>query len=176
MQALETEMFILKILVNLISMSMLQFHLFVFGDNRSLSSHEVINLLSIFNSADHSLTFNNLLELIKTNFVNLIGLHGLLKEPLHFISFHLRLVILWCISSLLNEHLLVDFVGRVFNDWNFLFFVIWGFVLIILSFCVFVGSIGHDDKNEEEDECEDTLIYLDLLISKHDPEPDVSPQ
>lgn len=102
MQALETEMFILKILVNLIGMSMLQFHLFVFGNNGSLSSHEVINLLSIFNSADHSLTFNNFLELIETNFVNLIGLHGLLKEPLHLISLHLRFVILWCISSLLN--------------------------------------------------------------------------
>lgn len=102
MQALETEKFILKILVNLIGMSMLQFHLFVFGNNGSLSSHEVINLLSIFNSADHSLTFNNFLELIETNFVNLIGLHGLLKEPLHLISLHLRFVILWCISSLLN--------------------------------------------------------------------------
>lgn len=176
MQALETEMFILKILVNLIGMSMLQFHLFVFGNNGSLSSHEVINLLSIFNSADHSLTFDNFLELIETNFVNLIGLHGLLKEPLHLISLHLRFVILWCISSLLNEHFLVDFISRVFNDWNFLFFVIWRFVLISLTLSVFVCSIGQDDQNEEEDECKDSLPDLDLLIKEDDPEPDVSPQ
>lgn len=176
MQALETENFILKFFVNLIGMGMLQFHLFVFGNNGSLTSHEVINLLSIFYSANHSLTFDNLLELIETNFVNLIGIHGLLKEPLHFISLHLRIIILWCISSLLNEHFLVDFVSRVFNDWNFLIFFIWRFVLISLTLSVSVGSIGHDDQNEEEDECEDTLPDLDLLIKEDDPEPDVSPQ
>lgn len=145
MQALETEKLIFKILVNLIGMGMLQFQLFVFANSGSLTSHEVINLLSIFYSANHSLTFDNLLELIETNFVNLIGLHGLLKEPLHLISLHLRIIILWCISSLLNQHFLVDFVSRVFNDWNFLFFVIWRFVLIILTLCVFVGSIGQDN-------------------------------
>lgn len=91
---------------------MLQFHLFVLGNNWFLGVHD---LLSIFNSADQTFTLNNLLELIKTDFLNLGCVHCLLKESLHFVS--LFLVGILIIASFLHEHFLVDLAGSVLNNW-----------------------------------------------------------
>lgn len=86
MQALEAKVLVLKMLVDLVGVCMLQFHLLVLGNNGPLASHEVIHLLSVFDSANHALSLHNLLELFKADFVNLIRVHRFLQEPLHFLS------------------------------------------------------------------------------------------
>jgi hypothetical protein len=86
MQALESKEFILYIFIKLVSVGMLKFHLLIFSNDWALSGHEVIDLLSIFESTDHSLSLDNFLELIEAYLVNLISFHCLLEESLHLVS------------------------------------------------------------------------------------------
>lgn len=86
MQALEAEELVLHILVQLVGVGVLKFHFFVLSNNGSLASHHVVNLLSIFDSADHAFAFDNFLELIKAYLVNLVCIHGLLEEYFHLMS------------------------------------------------------------------------------------------
>ena len=88
---------------------MLQLHFFIFGNNWPILSSNLV--LSIFNSANHSFSFNDFLELVEADLFDLIGLHGLLNESLHFVSLLNRGFVLWCISSLLNKEVLVDLIS-----------------------------------------------------------------
>jgi hypothetical protein len=103
MQALETEALILHVLVKLIGVSVLKLHLLIFGNDGSLSCHEVVDLLSVFDSADHSLSVNHLLKFVKTDRVNLVCVHGLLEESSHFVSSLLRIFILLCLTLSFNH-------------------------------------------------------------------------
>lgn len=161
-------------LVKLVGVCVLKLHLLVFSDNWSLSGHEVIDLLSVFDSADHTLTLNNLLEFFKADLVNLVSLHGLLKESLHLVSLFNGFLVLWSTTLLVNEQLLVDLISCVFNDWLVFFFLACFFFGLFGSESV--GAIGENNEDDEENEGENGFPDLDVLIKKHNPKPDVCPQ
>lgn len=86
MEASESEVIVPGPLFELVSVSMFKFHLFVLGNDRSLASHEGVELLSVFDPADHGFSIDNFLELIKTDLLDLLCVHSLLEELLHFAS------------------------------------------------------------------------------------------
>merc|ERR1719329_651890 len=151
MQALEAEELVLHILVQLVGVGVLKFHFFVLSNNGSLASHHVVNLLSIFDSADHTLALNNFLELLEADLVNLVRLHCLLEESLHLVSLIDGFLVLWGTALLLNKKILVDLISRVLDDW----FVIICFASSFFGFGLLgsesVGSIGKHDEDHEED-------------------------
>lgn len=156
MQALETEVVVFYVLVKLIGMCVLKLHLLVFSNYWSLAGHKVIDLLSIFDSADHTLTLNNLFKFFKADLVNLIGLHGLFKESLHLVSLFNGLLVLWRTTLLLNEQILVNFISGVLNNW-FIFFFLSSLLCFSLLGCESISSIGKDNKDHEEHKGENSL-------------------
>lgn len=86
MQALKAEVLVFHILVQLIGLRVLKLHFFVFSNGGFLASHHVIDLFSIFYSANHTLAFNNFLELVKAYFIDLVSFHCLSKECFHLVS------------------------------------------------------------------------------------------
>ena len=175
MQALESKVLVLKVFINGISMCVLELHFFILGNYWSLSGHEIIDLFSIFDSADHTLTLNNLLQFIEADFVNLICLHCLFKESLHLVSLPNGVLIHRSSTLLLNQKVLVDLISSEFDNWN-IFFIIFGtFLSFICFFSLPVGPVGKTNQNEEENESKNALPNFNILIKQDDPEPDVSP-
>ena len=175
MQAREAKEFILQVLVKLVGVSVLQFHLFVLGNHWPLTRHHVVHLLSVLDSRDQALTLNLLLKILKADFLNLIGVHRSLQVLLHLLSSLNRFRILRRITSLLGQELLVDIIRLVLNNWRLVLFI-FSLILFVCTSSAPVSGVGKDDQDKEEDQGEEALPNFDLLVKKHDPEPDVGPQ
>ena len=77
-KALESEVLILKFIINKVGMSMFLLHNLSLSDDSSLSAHEVSNLLSVLDSSEHGVTFNLFLELLEVDSIEVVSLLVLL--------------------------------------------------------------------------------------------------